>query len=301
MPLLPAVGTRVSLRYRLPAGSGKPLTDVVGHVERLEPTVLVRTKSGELVDIARDDIVSVRELSHAPVRTSEIRALEHAAALAWPGTEQQWSDGWFLRAGHGITNRANSAVPLGFSARITELPAVIEWYRQRGLPTWLSVPERLLPVRAAGIKPARVMVCEVSPAVTATSSATFTAAPDAAWLAVYERDVPVDVLTAVLDGQVTFASVEGQAVGRGAVTAAPDGTRWLGISSVRVSARQRRQGHARAVCEALLGWGAELGARRAYVQVEVDNDPAVALYSSMGFRLHHQTRYLATEDVITPR
>ncbi|MDV3125688.1 GNAT family N-acetyltransferase [Mycobacterium sp. 21AC1] len=305
MPLLPAVGTRVSLRYRLGAGADKPLTDVVGYVERLEPTVSVRTKSGELVDVAPDAVVSVRELSHVPVRASEIRALEHAAALAWPGTEQQWLDGWFLRAGHGATSRANSAVPLGFSAQITDLPAVIEWYRQRGLPAWLSVPERLLPLRAAGFKPTRVMVCDLPPGVTpaqpSTPGVTLAGQPDRQWRQTYERDVPVDVLTAVLDGQVTFASIPEQAVGRGAVTPAPDGTPWLGISSVRVAAQHRRQGHARTVCEALLGWGAELGARRAYVQVEVDNDPAIALYTSMGFRLHHQNRYLAAEDVITPR
>lgn len=37
MSELPAVGTRVSLRYRLLAGSAKPLTDVIGHVERISP------------------------------------------------------------------------------------------------------------------------------------------------------------------------------------------------------------------------------------------------------------------------
>ncbi len=47
----PHSGSRVSLRYRLPAGSAKPLTDVIGHLERLDPTVLIRTKDGELVDV----------------------------------------------------------------------------------------------------------------------------------------------------------------------------------------------------------------------------------------------------------
>ncbi|WP_433993827.1 GNAT family N-acetyltransferase, cg3035/Rv0428c family, partial [Mycolicibacterium porcinum] len=121
MPELPALGSRVSLRYRLPAGSAKPMTDVIGHLERVEPAVLIRTKDGELVDIAPADVVSVRELSHAPVRASEIRALEHAAALAWPGVEQQWLGGWLLRAGHGVTSRANSAIPLGVSAQIADL------------------------------------------------------------------------------------------------------------------------------------------------------------------------------------
>lgn len=300
MPDLPVLGSRVSLRYRLPAGSAKPLTDVIGHLERLEPTVVIRTKDGELVDIAPADVVTVRELSHTPVRTSEIRALEHAAAMAWPGVEQQWSGGWLLRAGHGITSRANSAIPLDVSAQIAHLAAVRDWYRERDLPAWLALPERLLPIRTPGIKPARVMVREPAAAPT-TPTATLAQQPDAQWLAIYERDVPVDVLTAVIDGRLTFATVSGCAVGRGAVTTAPDGTPWLGISSVRVSPAHRGQGHARAVCEALLAWGAESGARRAYVQVEVDNHAAIALYTTLGFRLHHQTRYVAVEDVLTPR
>lgn len=300
MPDFPVLGSRVSLRYRLPAGSAKPLTDVIGHLERLEPTVLIRTKDGELVDVAPADVVTVRELSHTPVRASEIRTLEHAAALAWPGVEQQWSGGWLLRAGHGITSRANSAIPLDVSAQIAHLAVVRDWYRARDLPAWLALPERLLPIRTPGIKPARVMVREPA-AAPATPTVTLAQQPDAQWLAIYERDVPVDVLTAVIDGRLTFATVSGCAVGRGAVTTAPDGTPWLGISSVRVSPAHRGQGHARAVCEALLAWGAESGARRAYVQVEVDNHAAIALYTTLGFRLHHQTRYVAAEDVLTPR
>lgn len=308
MPALPALGSRVSLRYRLPAGSAKPLTDVIGHLEQLEPTVLIRTKDGELVDVAPADIVSVRELSHAPVRASEIRALEHAAALAWPGVEQQWLGGWLLRAGHGVTSRANSAIPLDMSAQIADLAAVRDWYRERGLPTWLALPERLLPIHTPGIKPARVMVRElpapppsssnVTPAQPSPSGVTLAQQPDAEWLRLYERDVPVDVLTAVVDGQLVFATVPDCAVGRGAVTPTPDGTPWLGISSVRVSPARRGQGHARSVCEALATWGAQAGARQAFVQVEVDNHAAIALYTSLGFRLHHQTRYVAADDVL---
>ena len=94
---LPAVGTRVSLRYRRPEGSDPPLTDVIGHLLQTGPRILVRTKTGAVVEIAADDVVAVRALTDAPVRTSQIRAMEHAAALAWPGTEQQWIDGWLVR------------------------------------------------------------------------------------------------------------------------------------------------------------------------------------------------------------
>ena len=65
--------------------------------------------------IAADDVVAIKALAAAPVRTGDIRNLEHAAALAWPGVEQQRLGGWLLRFGRGSTRRANSAVPLDVS------------------------------------------------------------------------------------------------------------------------------------------------------------------------------------------
>lgn len=292
MPFAASRGSRVSLRYRTSEG----LTDVVGHLEALTPTVIVRPKSGDDVEIDPADVVSVRELSHRPVRNSEIRALEHAAALAWPGTEQHWQDGWLLRAGSGHTSRANSAVPLLFSSSTEALSQIVSWYAGRGLPPWLALPERLLPIKSPGVKQTRVLVCDLFPAPLPPGVA-LAATPDERWLRVYERDVPPDILTAVIDGTVVFATV-GDAVGRGAVTTAPDGTRWLGVSCVRVAESARRQGLARGVFAALSAWGAEQGATRAYVQVLEDNAPAQALYESLGFALHHRHRYVRADSLV---
>ncbi len=292
----PALGSRVSLRYR---SGAEEHTDVIGHLEAVVPRWRIRTKSDGVVDVDPTDIVGVREISYKPVRTSEIRALERAAALAWPGVEQQWVDGWLLRAGHGVTSRANSAVPLDVSADLRALPGIVDWYRSRGLPPWLALPERLLAVRTPGVKPTRVLVGDVPTGGTA-GEVTLAAAPDADWLAVYERDVPADVLCSVVDGEVVFASEPGVVVGRGAVTQALDGTRWLGIAAVRVAPEFRRQGHARRVCAALLAWGAEQGAARAYVQVLSDNGAANSLYASLGFHLHHRHRYVEAGELLPP-
>ena len=272
------------------------LTDVVGHLEALAPMVIVRPKSGDDVEIDPADVVSVRELSHRPVRNSEIRALEHAAALAWPGTEQHWHDGWLLRAGSGHTSRANSAVPLLFSSSTEVLSEIVSWYAERGLAPWLALPERLLPIKAPGVKPTRVLVRDLSPAPSVPGVA-LAEVPDEQWLRVYARDVPPEILTAVLDGALTFATA-GTAVGRGAVTTAPDGVRWLGVSCVRVAESARRTGLARMVCSALQNWGAEQGATRAYVQVLDENLPALRLYESLGFRLHHRHRYVRADSLV---
>lgn len=285
---MPSVGSRVSLRYRLADSAAEAFTDVVGHIEALTPLVVVRTKSGERVEVRPADVVSVRELSHAPVRNSEIRAVEHAAALAWPGTEHQWVDGWLLRAG-GSTKRTNSAVPLLFSSDLTALPAIADWYGARGLPPWVALPERLLPVRAEGVEANRVLTVELP---CGGSDVALASHPDNRWPAISGQDVPVEVLSAVIDGEVAFATVSDAAVGRVAVTAAPGGRVWAGMTDVAVLESQRRRGLGRKVCAEMLAWASSRGATHAYVRVPDGNAAALALAESMGFRLHHRARYV---------
>jgi ribosomal protein S18 acetylase RimI-like enzyme len=291
---LPEVGTRVSLRYRLPAGSVPPLTDVVGHLLEVGPVLRVRTKRGDVVDVAAVDVVALKALSAAPVRTADIRNLEYAAALAWPGVEQQWIDGWLLRYGHGSTRRANSAVPLEVRGDLSALPAIIDWYTARSAAPLLVAPDRLfrvppgVPVDGENV----VMTRELTPTVPAASTVTMAQHPDERWLRVYERDVPIDVLTAVVDGEVMFASRGDAAVARVAVTSAPDGSRWAGLAAVHVAETQRRKGHARTLCEEMLAWATGRGATRGYAQVLVDNAPAIDLYESMGFTTQHRVRYV---------
>ncbi|BBZ26484.1 N-acetyltransferase [Mycolicibacterium madagascariense] len=293
MPELPDVGTRVSLRYRLPAGSVPPLSDVVGHLVDAGPELRVRDKHGVVVTVAATDVVSLRPLPPMPVRNPDIRNLEHAAALGWPGVEHEWHDGWLLRFGHGCTRRANSAVPLLPSPSLDTAP-IVQWFAARGVPPRLAVPDRLfrIPPGAATDGENLVMtkqLAEVGPG----PAARLTARPDDAWLGLHPRRVPVDVLTAVVDGEVVFATLADAAVARAAITVAPNGTRWVGLSSVHVAEHARRRGLARGVCEALLGWAAGRGADRAYVQVLADNAAAIALYRSMGFTEHHRCRYVS--------
>jgi RimJ/RimL family protein N-acetyltransferase len=295
---LPAVGTRVSLRYRREEGSVPPLTDVIGHLLAAGPVIRVQAKTGVVVEISADDVVAVRALTAAPVRTSQIRATEHAAALAWPGIERRWLDGWLLRAAGGHSHRANSAVPLGVEAGTHSVPAIIDWYTQRGQTPWLSVPDRLLTLpREVPPHLETVVMVRDLPAGEPDATVGLAPRPDATWLALYERQMSVDVLTAVVDGDVVFATRGDAAVGRAAITAAPDGTRWAGMSAVRVADQRRREGHARALCLALMAWAADRGAHRCYVQVLVDNAPAIALYEQLGFTTQHRARYIDGADV----
>jgi N-acetylglutamate synthase len=281
------------VRYRRPAGSVPPLTDAVGHLLGMEPLVRIQTKTGTVVQVAPADVVAVRVLSDAPVRTSQIRALEHAAALAWPGVEQQWLDGWLLRAGHGVTARANSAVPLAVSASLATIPAIVDWYTLRGLTPRLAIADRLVRLPSAGERANQVLVCDVA-AAERDSSVRLSARPDDAWLRLYRRDVPVDVLTAIVDGELAFGLRADLAVARASVTDAPDGSRWVGLSAVRAANHDA----GRAVCKALLAWGAARGASRGYIRVLDDDHATVGLTQSLGFALHHHARYVTVTSAL---
>lgn len=274
----PDLGTRVTVRYRRPAGSVPPLTDAVGHLLAVAPLVRVRTKSGQVVQFSPGDVVAVRALTDAPVRTSQIRALEHAAALAWPGLERQWLDGWLLRAAPRAGIESNSAVPLYVSASMAAVPAIAKWYTQRRLTPRLAVPDRLLRLTEPGEHAHRMLVRDVStaepdPAIRLTDR------PDDDWRRCYRGAEPVEVLTAVLDGELAFG-IHDRAAARAAVTDAPDGTRWVGLSAISDNR----------LCEALLAWGAARGATRGYVRVFDDEN--ASLFGSLGFTAHHRGRYL---------
>ncbi|MGA7053944.1 MAG: GNAT family N-acetyltransferase [Mycobacterium sp.] len=281
----PAVGTRVTVRYRRPTGSVPPLTDAVGHLLAVAPTVRVRTKTGAVAEFAPDDVVALRVLTDAPVRTSQIRALEHAAAAAWPATEHTWLDGWLLRAGDGATLATNSAVPLDISASADTIPSIVTWYTRRNLTPRLAIPDRLLrlPAGLAAEREEHVLVRDVT-APDSSPEGHANAPLD------NQRDASV-TFAAVIDGELIFGAQPGAAVARAAVTDAPDGTRWVGLSVLRAvdDASERR------LCEALLAWGARRGATRGYLRVENHDSGTTAVARYLGFRMHHRSRYFPAQ------
>lgn len=252
-------------------------------------------------------------LGPRPIRVEEIRALESAAADGWPGLAREQLGGWLLTAGNGYTLRANSAVPLGDSDTPASLDAQMlrrleQWYSQRGLPLRLRVPDGLASIppgwRSWGetwvlaldidnfVLPQGPSMVRVDPTVT----------PE--WLALHQLSradagftAPADlaVLTAVANGDTGFAALglpTPLAIGRAAITTAPDGRCWVGLSCVAVGTGHRRHGLGTLVCAELIRWGHARGATHAYAAVGGDNAAALAMVADMGFLEHH--RYVCT-------
>ncbi len=86
------------------------------------------------------------------------------------------------------------------------MSAIVDWYTQRGQTPWLSVPDRLLTLPRE-VPPHLETVVMVRDLPMGEPDATVALAPrpDATWLALYERQMSVEVLTAVTDGDVVFA------------------------------------------------------------------------------------------------
>jgi ribosomal protein S18 acetylase RimI-like enzyme len=310
-----APGRRVVVRYRLPENESHQFTDVIGELVTLEPLTL-RTASGQVVTIQPGQVVAARALGPRPIRTREIRALEHAAAFGWPGVTHAWVDGWLLRAGNGYTRRANSALPLGTVGGPAQqtpetLARIVDWYAEHELPVYLSLPDRL----AAAPPGWRmwgetvVMGIDIDNFVLpqGPSMVRIEPEPNDAWLDLHrfegEDTSPIppaipdrEVLGSVYQGELGFATLglpNPLAIGRGAVTTAPDGRRWIGLSSIAVAAPHRRHGLGTLVCAELIRWGHKRGATHAYLQVRQENAGARALYREMGFLEHHNYRYAA--------
>jgi ribosomal protein S18 acetylase RimI-like enzyme len=127
----------------------------------------------------------------------------------------------------------------------------------------------------------------------AAPAVTLTADPAPAWIAAWgaaERRADADAHAAML-GRIEPAAAFALADGGAGAGFAVCERGWAGLYSIATAPWARRRGIARAVIAALVGWAAGQGARRVYLLVETDNDAALALYVSLGFKRSHGYHY----------
>jgi GNAT superfamily N-acetyltransferase len=122
-----------------------------------------------------------------------------------------------------------------------------------------------------------------------------TSEPGDAWAAMYHYrgqdhlpPIARKVLTSAEDQSFVsiWSGAEVLAIARLSVA---DG--WAGITAVEVSPACRRQGLGTAITAAACREAQRNGIRQVFLQVEVTNDPARALYERLGFRYSHRYHY----------
>ncbi|MEU5448819.1 MULTISPECIES: GNAT family N-acetyltransferase [Streptomyces] len=306
------VGKRVSVRCRTESGgAGAEFTDTVGVLTSWDRGVLsITRKSGESVHIVESSLVAGKTVPAAPARrrgpAASFEELAAVTARAWQPVESEPLGDWRLRAAGGFTRRANSALPLGDPGLPVgeALDRVRAWYAERDLPPYVQTAtgaagtqERLCAElerhgwrREVTAQVRIVALAPVGDGAADIAAVRLTRAPDAAWLARYQRfSTPGPHVLRVLESgpSVWFATVAGDggapdAIGRCVV----DG-RWAGFMAVEVAPERRRRGLATTVMTALARRALDEGASAAWLQVEEENEGARALYDGMGFALHH--------------
>jgi N-acetylglutamate synthase len=251
---------------------------------------------------------------------TQIAALEDAAYRALPATELMELDGWQLRATPGLsTKRANSVLARdhadadelagkldrverfyaghGLPARFQLCPAsrptgLADVLRERGYEALAPTAVHLAPLDRAG-------AATTAPTAAATTAVAITGRPTEGWWRTWrtalgrgpERLPHVAALFARIDQETAFAvvSLDGEEVAVG--LGVRDGSR-LGIFNMATRPEHRRRGGADRVLGELMRWGHGRGATTAYLQVQLDNAPALALYARAHFREAYRYRYL---------
>ena len=279
------VGQRVVIRRLLPGetgpSGGPAMTDVLGICVSWTATeAVVRREDGSLVSMAVAQIISGKPVPLRPSirhRVPPAEAQRRSLAL-WPDLEIEPLGTWTLRGSAGSAQRrANSVLAFTPPGAADPVERVVGWYAGRGTrPIACVLPdsaEEALFSAAGWVLEDAVVDTE------------FLVASVAHALRGHIDTSGVDL---VGDGPLATARIAD--VASGVASYADD---WLGLRSIAVDPAQRRQGHATAIVSALLEWGAERGARTAYLQVFADNAAALSLYAKLGFSVHHTYRYLA--------
>jgi ribosomal protein S18 acetylase RimI-like enzyme len=301
------IGQRFSIRLRDPEGGYR---DVVGHLKTA--TSLINRK-GQEITFNPEEIFVWREILERPTLagkgaplTLRVLELDQICNSTWPATENLENSGWLMRAAGGVTNRANSVLPLiasleaGALTNFSEKLAIAqEFYRSRNLPTifqvalptWQVLSDKLHSIGAVETLRGNTMVTDLTSdkqkiptGIDILKSNQFSTD----WLEVH----PTPGIEKILLGcSATYLTVVkgGQTVAACRIALA---NTWSSITRVFVHQDFRGQGLGKAIVAAALEASFEQGATKAVLQVEASNAIAIGVYESLGFNFHHEYSYL---------
>ena len=239
-----------------------------------------------------------------------VRMIEELSLNAWPSLQTLMYDGWVIRFAKGYTKRANSVnpiyrpnIPVDDKIRFCE-----NIYRDAGLPTVFKMTSGVFPpdldkrlsdlgyyrdshtsvqtFTMGGQNIAVKFPCHIEEKLTEE------------WLENYCRmnSVSVDkkeILRQILLNIVpkrVFMTLKHEDVavgcGMGVVQSG-----YVGLFDIVIDPRERNKGWGHELVANILLWGKASGAESAYLQVMLNNPPALRLYEKVGFREEYQYWY----------
>lgn len=241
-----------------------------------------------------------------------ITSLEELSLNAWPALQTFLYDGWVLRFASGYTKRANSINPL-YASRLTfDIDQKIDFcesvFHSQKLPVVFKITPTVFPSKLDEILEARgyrkdsltsVQILEMSPANIQFSSAVEIREDlSDEWLDGYCRMSAVSAASRETQQRMLnnivprhcFAAfkIDDKLVscGLGVLQSG-----YIGLFDIVADEAFRGRGFGQQVVAGILAWGQQYGAENAYLQVMLNNIPALRLYSKFGFIEQYQYWY----------
>jgi len=241
-----------------------------------------------------------------------IRRIEEQMLNAWPSHQQVLFDGWVLRFAHGYTRRANSVnfLYVGTQDVHQKIQQCIDIYRQKNLRPVFRITPLARPANIDDLlaelgftrqSPTSVQTLDLKKLATQeVEGYQFSPEFSSEWLGYFEHlqgakrntahqsilqnIVPATRFATLSDGDQIVAC--GLGVWEGQT---------VGLYDIITDSNQRRKGFGHTLILNILHWAKQHGATQAYLSVEKENDPALSLYTKLGFTEVYQYWYRVME------
>jgi ribosomal protein S18 acetylase RimI-like enzyme len=238
-----------------------------------------------------------------------IRSIEELSLNAWPALQTMVWDGWVLRFADGYTRRANSVNPLypGDTDLSSKIEACARIYRGQGLDVVFKITPAVQPAHLDDALAARGYVINAQTSVQiltlngqklSATDVTLTESLTDDWLSAFwemshtqpqHHAIHRQMLGHILPA-TCFAYLRQQnqiiACGLGVCQ-----QQFVGLYDIVTHPNFRGQGYGTQIVQSILAWGQAQGAPTAYLQVMLNNPPALRLYARLGFNELYQYWY----------
>lgn len=227
----------------------------------------------------------------------------------WPAIDEVEVDGWVARFSLGVTQRANSVLPLAAPADLgATLSRVERLYAERGLPVVFQLGPTARPAGLDQVladrgyafgSPTSLQTRRVDDPAPPRADVAIAGAPDDEWLERWWQvdgrgdDAALAAAVRILGGGPALYATLRDTAGVAAVGRLALVGEWGGVYCMAVRPDARRRGHGAAVLSGLLHAGHARGVTRAWLHVRAENTAAIALYRRAGFteasRYHYRS------------
>jgi len=250
------------------------------------------------------------------VSEREIAELELVASRCWPAREIVKYKGWIIHWNDGVTWRANSVLPHEWESSVSVeqvVDYVIDLYREKNTPPAFKISPASQPkeldklLEEKGFE--RHMITHVQTAPIERISCLdphlpvdiFKVTDESLDMLMHKSQrgkKAIEVRKEIIyniegDKRIARVLMHGNIAGVGLGVVEED---WLGLFSIRTLPEFHRKGVAWSVNCALAMWGEDHGAKRLFLQVETENEPALTLYEAMGFNTMYTYWYRILES-----